>query len=133
MMRKLKIPEHVKARIEFALYDFGIKPLKETDTKIVYKLGYKGGVVLLVKVSYAENRMFLIFKGSSQVRITVAVHRRYLRVPKHYLTRYMQPPQHEHDMQFVMHFMAYFTSMTRAVADTLLAGECTSFPDEKTS
>lgn len=123
MPRVLTMPDHVANLIDFALTPLGIMQSRSSNEILAYALHYDTGLTLIVGMACIEQRKLFIFKHTT-LRISVFEHTSDNRSNCHHLTRFLPLPQSANDMRFNMAVLAKFASMTRAVADTLGAGDC---------
>ena len=117
-------PPGVKEQIDFSLHDFGLKPYIDMRKLQEYRLNFESGLVLSVIIHCVEQRTLFIFPHSAALKITVADVPKSFLPRKQILVRHLALPRSAYDLEFSMSFTSMFASMTRAVADTLYAGQC---------
>lgn len=123
MNHALKMPTYVHDQITNALYPLGISPNSDDGDALIYKLQYASGLELSIGIVCVELTKFIIFKEHS---IGIIVHEvdENQNVIKRHLSGFIPIPKSKYDITFKVTFGAKFASMSRAVANTLGAGEC---------
>lgn len=125
MAKVLQMPNQVSDLVDFALAPLGVTSSGSSKGILTYTLHYDTGLTLVVGMACIEQRKYLIFKDTT-LRISVFEHTKGTRPNRHHLSQFISLPQSANDIRFSMALLAKFASMTRAVADTLGAGECTN-------
>lgn len=123
MTTALSMPDYVHDSIMSALDPLGITPHKDTGDALMYKLEYASGLELSVGIVCVELRKYLILRQPA-IGIIIAERDEAQRVREHHGSQFLAPPKSEYDINFHVSILAKFTAMTRAVADSLGAGEC---------
>ena len=125
MATLLQMPKSVADQITFALVPLGDLQCYHSDRTVIYTLHYDTGLTLSVHMACIEQRRMILFKRS-HLRVSVFEHLNGKKRSRHQLTDYLPLPQSSTDIMFSITLMSKFTSMSRAVADVLGAGECIS-------
>lgn len=123
MNQALKMPTYIHDQITNALYPLGISPNSDDGDALIYKLEYASGLELSIGIVCVELKKLILFK---EYLIGIVVHEidENQNIIERHLSDYLPLPKSEHDITFNVNFLAKFTAMTRAVAETLGAGEC---------
>tara|TARA_R110002153_G_scaffold31801_3_gene96665 strand:+ start:299 stop:694 length:396 start_codon:yes stop_codon:yes gene_type:complete len=123
MNQALEMPTYVHDKIINALYPLGISPHEDGGDVLIYKLEYENGLALSIGIVCVQIKKLIIFK---EYAIGIIVHEinESRNIRERHLTGFVPFPKSEYDITFDVSFLAKFTSMTRAVANTLKAGEC---------
>lgn len=131
MNQVLEMPTYVHDTIINALNPLGISPHEDGEDVLIYKLQYESGLKLSVSIVCVELKKLIIFK---EYAIGIIVHEidESRNIRERHLSNFITIPKSEHDITFHVNFLAKFTAMTRAVADALGAGICTSITSENT-
>lgn len=123
MNQALEMPTYVHDKIINALHPLGLSPNADDGDVFMYQLEYEGGLELSVGIICIELRKLILFK---EYAVGIIIHEidESRGIRERHMTGFIPFPKSEHDITFDLSFLAKFTSMTRAVANTLGAGEC---------
>lgn len=123
MNQALMMQVHVHDKIINALSPLGLSPHEDGGDVLIYQLEYESGLTLSVGIVCVEMKKFVFFK---EYALGIIVHEidESRQARTRHLSDFIPLPKSEHDITFDLSLSAKFTSMTRAVADVLRAGEC---------
>ena len=123
MSQAFSMPTFVHDKIIFALNPLGITPDEDGGDVLIYKLEYESGLTLSIGIICVEIKKLIFFKEYS---LGIIVHEidESRNIRERHLTDFVSLPKSKHDITFDVRFLAKFTTMSRAVADMLRAGEC---------